>query len=129
MATPNFSTVPDLSSANMDVIPTIPGATFPKLIAAHIAYDGADWAVDATVFSAEIVSGALAYDTDHLVITASGFVTPPAYMAMPGTLGAYQPIVTIVSATEVHIEFHDFDHTPITTEDTDMDFMLWLLAD
>lgn len=134
MATPKFVT--DASTAyteaNMNRGLMSDGTKIQvKVYHAHILYNGASWEVVAADDSSGIVTGDLAWSTDHLVITVSGFTNPPIPVVSgvsTTTTPAEMPQADIASNTAIHVFFFDDAHANVSTEGTTMDFTIILIG-
>lgn len=131
MATPEVivdATTP-LDAANLNKFVSAEGKLSVKVWYAHVRYTGTIWEVDASVDSAGLVSGSLAWDTDHVELTLTGFTTGPLPQVTPGAVGAYPDHKAVVeSNTIVSIYFYDASDTPITTEAAAMDAHVLLIG-
>jgi hypothetical protein len=115
-----------------DRIPFIAGANKSKvkLIYFHARYTGSVWEVVSTTDSAGIVSGNLAWSTDHLNITPSGYTaivpafTTPVYNAAVALI----PQVTPASTTQIQVHFIDYAGVRVTTQATTMNFTMLALG-
>lgn len=96
-----------------------------KVIWARIRYTGSAWEVNSGVDSAQLVSGNVAWSTDHINIALSGFTVAPVVLATPGyTSGAGNtrlPAVVNVSSTQAQIWFLTETLTLDSTQSTKMD--------
>lgn len=104
-----------------------------KVYHAHIRYNGASWIVDSAEDAAGLVSGDLAWSTDHLVITLSGFTNVPIAMVCAvstATTPPNTPMVDAISNTQINVYFFDGQNPPVadTTQGTDMDFNIIIIG-
>ena len=115
-----------------DRIPFIAGAnkTKVKILYARIRYNGSAWEVHSGTDSAGIVSGNLAWSTNHVVITLSGYSTVVPAFATP----VYNSAVSLIpqvfpsSASALHIYFIDYAGAIVSTQATTMDCTLLALG-
>jgi hypothetical protein len=121
-----------LNEANMNKALMSDGTKIQvKVYHAHIRYNGASWEVVAADDSAGIVTGDLAWSTNHLNITLSGFTNPPIAVVSPnstGTTAALIPAVDVTSNVQMQVYFFDYAGTVDTTQATDMDFTIILMG-
>jgi hypothetical protein len=139
MATPKFVTAgtTPFKEADMNKALQVDGTKIQvKTYYGRIRYNGATWEVvaAATADNAGIVTGDLAWSTDHLNITVSGFTNPPRAILTPvstGTTPARAPMQSAASTNvQVQVYFFDGANPPAadTTEATDMDFNIFLIG-
>ena len=131
MATPEVieDGVTPLDAANLNKFVSAEGKLNVKVWYAHIRYTGTIWEVDATVDSAGLVSGSLAWDTDHVELTLTGFTAAPPPQVTPGAAGAYPIIRAIVeSTTTVSIYFYDASDALQNVESAAMDAHVFLIG-
>jgi hypothetical protein len=115
-----------VSAAYLNVrVPFIAGANKSgvKICYARIRYTGSVWEVSSGTDSAGIVSGNIAWSTDHINITLSGYTATPAVLATPVyTAGISRlPHGLGVSATQGQVWFVDYAGVLVTTQATTMD--------
>lgn len=133
MATPNpFGGSP--GSVNLDQTTmqrTIHGGnkSTSKIIWARCRYNGAAWEVHSSTDSNEIISGNLAWSTNLVNVTLSGFTAAPCPVVCGvGTTG-YGVTAEATSATNIAVRFFNrATGAQVTTEDTSMDFMIHIVG-
>ena len=131
MATPEVITdaVTPLDAANLNLFVSAEGKLSVKVWYAHVRYTGSVWEVDASVDAAGLVSGSLAWDTDHVELTLTGFTVGPLPQTTPGATAAYPGHKVVVeSATTISIYFYDAADVLITTEAAAMDAHVLLIG-
>lgn len=103
------------------------GTLNTKMWGGRVRYTGSAWEVHATTFSAGITSGGIAFATDHINITISGFTQAPTVQVTP-TLGAtrYRPEAIGASSSQVQVQFKNASDTVQTVQSTDMDCQVWI---
>ena len=115
-----------------DRLPFVAGAnkTKAKLIWAHIRYTGSAWEVVSTTDSAGLVSGNLAWSTDHVNITLSGYTAIVPAFATPvyNAAVALIPQITPSSTTQCQVHFVDYAGVRVTTQATTMNCTILLLG-
>ena len=113
-------------------VPFIAGANKSKvkIIYARIRYTGSAWEVVSTVDSAGLVSGNLAWSTDHVNITLSGYTAIPVVLAsVTYTSGVSRIVHGIgISTTQAQVWFYDYAGALDSTQATDMDVNLMILG-
>lgn len=105
------------------------GKASAKVLWARIRYTGTAWEVHASTDSAEILSGHLAWSTDKLVVTVSGFTVIAAPVVSP-TLGnaIYWPKALGASSTAVHVAFYNDAGARQTVQSSNMDCTLLVIG-
>jgi len=101
------------------------GTLNTKMWAGRVRYTGSAWEVHATTFSAGVTTGAIAWSTDHINITLSGFTQMPLALVSP-SLGAtrYRPEAIATSSSQVQVQFKNAADAVQSTQGTDMDCQL-----
>lgn len=109
-----------------------PGATKskPKVLWARINYTGSAWQVVSTTDSAQLVSGNIAWSTDHINITLSGFTATPIVIVSPNYVAAVARIPHGIgaSSTQAQVWFYDYAGALDSTQGTDMDINIMILG-
>ena len=124
----------DGNSANATLFNSLifPGASKSKtkLIWARIQYTGSAWAVVSATDSAGMVSGNLAWSTDHVNITLTGFTATPAVIPGPTYVASIAriPHAIGVSSTQAQVWFVDYAGALVTTQATTMDCSLIIIG-
>ena len=96
---------------------------------ARIRYNGTAWEVHGTTDSSEIVSGDLAWSTDHVNVTLTGYTVIPC--ALPGARLAdtnLWPKAEATSTTQVQVAFYNDAGTRVTVQATTMDTYLFIIG-
>lgn len=103
-----------------------------KALWARIRYTGSAWEVSSSADSAQLVSGSLAWSTDHVNITLSGFTAIPLALVSPTYLAAIAraPQAIGISSTQVQVWFFTHATTPVvdSTQSTSMDCSLLIVG-
>jgi hypothetical protein len=109
-----------------------PGATKskPKILWARIRYTGSAWEVLSTTDSAQLVSGNLAWSTDHVNIALSGFTAIPLVIVSPTYVASVAriPHGIGISTAQAQVWFYDYAGALVTTQATTMDCNLFILG-
>lgn len=109
-----------------------PGVTKsrPKILWARVRYTGSAWEVVSTVDSAQLVSGNLAWSTDHVNITLSGFTAIPLVLVTPTYVAAVArlPHGIGISSVQAQLWFYDYAGALVSTQATTMDCNLCILG-
>lgn len=101
-----------------------------KKVWARVRYTGSAWEVVSTTANAGSMS--LAFASNKLAVTVSGFSKAPQVQATPvGTAAAYWVKASATSATNVDVLFFNASSpgTQITTPDSNMDVNLEVTGD
>lgn len=113
-------------------IPFIAGANKNnvKICYARIRYTGSAWEVSSSADSAGIVSGNVAWSTDHINITLSGYTAAPVVVVgttyvsgvarIPHGIGA--------SASQAQVYWYDYAGSLDSTQGTDMDIQVIIIG-
>lgn len=102
----------------------------PKIIGARVRYNGTAWEIEANTYSAQLIAGNLAWDTDHLEITVSGFTNEPLVTwSQVNTTNRRFLQCEAVSTTQIDVYFFTLADVADTTESTDMDFYVFICGD
>ena len=100
-----------------------------KLNYARIRYNGASWEVHATTDSSEIVSGDVAWSTNLINITLTGYTVIPVAVVAPMLADAtILPKVLGNTITQIQVAFYDFAGVRVTVQATSMDFYIIVLG-
>ncbi len=100
-----------------------------KLIYAKIRYFSGAWEVQASIDSSQILTGNLAWSTNKLIITISGYTLSPLPIVSQAIAATpYHLQASSTSLTTIDVQFFDLASTPITTEDTNMQFHIIIIG-
>ena len=131
MATPVMLTTGDaLDAAHLQKsIQAGDGTVNTKMWGGRVRYTGSAWEVHATTLALGITSGGVAWDTDHINITISGFTQAPFVVVSP-TLGAtrYRPEGIGQSSSQVRVQFKNASDVVQLVQGTDMDVQIFILG-
>ena len=133
MATPKPVTTGNTditAEATWDQYVATPGAHALKFVSGRVRYTGTVWLVDASTQSLELVSDNVAFSTDHINITLSGFTRAPEVQVTPvkTASGVLIPAALATSADQVQIFWYDFAGVLQTSQGIMMDAYLRILG-
>lgn len=101
-----------------------------KVLWARIRYNGSSWEVSSSADSAQLVTGNLAWSTDHVNITISGFTATPIVLVSPTYTSGVSRIPHGIgtSSTQAQLWFYDYAGTLDNTQGTDMDAEILIIG-
>ena len=96
---------------------------------ARIRYNGTAWEVHGTTDSSEIVSGDVAFATNLINITLTGFTVIPVAIVAPRLADTnLWPKVEATSTTQIQVAFYNDAGTRVTVQASTMDFYLVVIG-
>lgn len=123
-----------VSAAYLNQHPYFIGGDLGAIIrCARIRYTGSAWEVVSGFFASGIVTGNLTWNspgTNAINVAVSGFTsTPLVVLGCVGT-SSYIPFFASgsSSSTNIAIAFRDFAGTQITTQDANMQAIVWIIG-